>query len=99
MCNFKYLKEFDLDGGSMTGTIPQFLTTCFPELNELDLSYNQVTSAKLQEAPVSMLLGERISSYKCLGWNLQSAVDRYPASLPVGDSITYRAGSGKQPGM
>ena len=26
----------------MTGTIPLFLTTCFPELNELDLSYNQV---------------------------------------------------------
>ena len=44
MCNFKFLKEFDLDGGDLTGTIPQFLTTCFPELNELDLSYNEVSS-------------------------------------------------------
>lgn len=44
MCNFKFLKEFDLDGGDLTGTIPRFLTTCFPELNELDLSYNEVRS-------------------------------------------------------
>lgn len=26
----------------MTGTIPEFLTTCFPVINEIDLSYNQV---------------------------------------------------------
>ena len=43
MCGFRWLKEFDLDGGSMTGTIPQWLATCFPELNELDLSYNQAS--------------------------------------------------------
>ncbi len=29
---FKHLKEFDLDGGSLTGTIPEEITTCFPEL-------------------------------------------------------------------
>ena len=45
-CLFKNLKELDLDGGSLTGTIPQFLTTCFPDLNELDLSYNQVSRAQ-----------------------------------------------------
>lgn len=42
-CLFKNLKELDLDGGNLTGTIPEFLTTCFPDLNELDLSYNQVS--------------------------------------------------------
>ena len=29
-CAFRWLKELDLDGGNMTGTIPEFLTTCFP---------------------------------------------------------------------
>ena len=32
-CVFKFLKELDLDGGNLTGTIPEFLTTCFPEVN------------------------------------------------------------------
>ena len=32
-CIFKFLKELDLDGGNLTGTIPEFLTTCFPEVN------------------------------------------------------------------
>jgi len=41
-CIFPQLRELDLDGGSMTGTIPEFLTTCFPVINEIDLSYNQV---------------------------------------------------------
>ena len=45
-CLFKNLKELDLDGGNLTGTIPEFLTTCFPDLNELDLSYNQVSHAQ-----------------------------------------------------
>ena len=43
-CLFKNLKELDLDGGDLSGTIPEFLTTCFPDLNELDLSYNAVWS-------------------------------------------------------
>ena len=41
-CLFKNLKELDLDGGNLIGTIPEFLSTCLPDLNELDLSYNQV---------------------------------------------------------
>ena len=41
-CIFPQLRELDLDGGSLTGTIPEFLTTCFPVINEIDLSYNQV---------------------------------------------------------
>lgn len=29
------------DGGLLTGPIPRELTTCFPEIDEIDLSYNQ----------------------------------------------------------
>ena len=43
-CAFKWLKELDLDGGNLTGTIPQFLSTCFPIVNEIDLSYNHVSA-------------------------------------------------------
>ncbi|DBA98865.1 TPA: hypothetical protein ACH3X1_014624 [Trebouxia sp. C0004] len=42
-CIFPQLRELDLDGGSLTGTIPEFLSTCFPVINEIDLSYNQLT--------------------------------------------------------
>lgn len=31
-CIFKYLKELDLDGGNLTGSIPEFLSHCFPEV-------------------------------------------------------------------
>lgn len=41
-CMFGQLRELDLDGGDMTGTIPFFLTQCFPFVNEIDLSYNQM---------------------------------------------------------
>lgn len=36
-------QEFDLDGGSLTGTIPTGFAQCFPELRELDLSYNRLS--------------------------------------------------------
>lgn len=52
-CLFKNLKELDLDGGNLTGTIPEFLTTCFPYLNELDLSYNQVSHAHVLHKQLS----------------------------------------------
>ena len=35
------LQEFDVDGGDLTGTIPRELVTCFPQIDEIDLSYNQ----------------------------------------------------------
>lgn len=41
-CIFPELRELDLDGGNLTGTIPDFLATCFSYVNEIDLSYNQV---------------------------------------------------------
>lgn len=66
-CLFKNLKELDLDGGSLTGTIPEFLTTCFPELNELDLSYNQVSRAPsttdLQVQPVYCIVQVHIAAF------------------------------------
>ncbi len=56
-CIFPQLRELDLDGGSLTGTIPEFLTTCFPVVNEIDLSYNQV------RAEPSALVQSLFSSY------------------------------------
>jgi len=51
-CIFKYLKELDLDGGSMTGTIPEFLASCFPEVDNTNINkHNQqrmMYSAKQQ---------------------------------------------------
>ena len=44
-CIFPQLRELDLDGGNLTGTIPEFLTTCFPVVNEIDLSYNQARAS------------------------------------------------------
>lgn len=35
--------EFDVDGGRLTGPIPTGFAQCFPELIELDLSYNSLT--------------------------------------------------------
>ena len=45
-CLFPQLRELDLDGGDLTGSIPEFLTTCFPMINEIDLSYNQARACK-----------------------------------------------------
>ncbi|KAG7668190.1 hypothetical protein KSW81_002089 [Nannochloris sp. 'desiccata'] len=43
LCGFKSLREFDLDGGRLTGEIPTGFAECFPQLRELDLSYNQLS--------------------------------------------------------
>lgn len=42
LCLFSELRELDLDGGRLTGPIPDFISTCFQELAELDMSYNRV---------------------------------------------------------
>lgn len=36
-------QEFDVDGGQLSGPIPADFARCFPELTELDLSYNFLT--------------------------------------------------------
>jgi len=43
LCGFKSLREFDLDGGQLTGEIPANFAECFPKLTEIDLSYNQLS--------------------------------------------------------
>jgi hypothetical protein len=42
LCAFSKLRELDLDGGHLTGPIPEWLVDCFQGLAELDLSYNRV---------------------------------------------------------
>lgn len=43
LCPFTSLREFDLDGGKLTGSIPVGFDACFPELKEIDLSYNSLS--------------------------------------------------------
>lgn len=40
LCLFEHLRELDLDGGRLSGPVPDFLSRCFPKLAEFDLSYN-----------------------------------------------------------
>ena len=42
-CLLSELREFDLDGNDLVGTIPNWIPACFPHLDELDLSYNKLT--------------------------------------------------------
>ena len=44
LCLFRELRELDLDGGRLTGPIPEFLASCFPNLAELDMSFNKVNT-------------------------------------------------------
>ncbi|KIY97941.1 hypothetical protein MNEG_10022 [Monoraphidium neglectum] len=45
LCMFHNLREFDLDGGHLTGPIPIWVKDCFPKLEEFDLSYNRASRA------------------------------------------------------
>lgn len=45
LCPLSNLRELDLDGGRLEGNIPTNFAECFPELLELDLSYNQFSGA------------------------------------------------------
>lgn len=40
-CGLSRLRELDLDGSAFTGPLPPWIITCFPDLQELDLSYNR----------------------------------------------------------
>jgi len=70
LCPFVHLRELDLDGGHLSGSLPRFLETCFPHLKELDLSFNQAlhrkrAASRLKAHPLaavwyySRLAGER----------------------------------------
>eukprot|EP01023_Acetabularia_acetabulum_P023869 TRINITY_DN231_c1_g1_i1.p1 TRINITY_DN231_c1_g1~~TRINITY_DN231_c1_g1_i1.p1 ORF type:complete len:281 (+),score=49.54 TRINITY_DN231_c1_g1_i1:180-1022(+) len=43
LCLFKELRELDLDGGRLSGPIPDWIGLCFPSLAELDISYNRLS--------------------------------------------------------
>ncbi len=42
LCGLHHLRELDLDGSRFTGPFPDWVLSCFPLLQELDLSYNRV---------------------------------------------------------
>ncbi|GBF87969.1 hypothetical protein Rsub_00681 [Raphidocelis subcapitata] len=60
LCILPNLREFDLDGGHLTGTIPTWIADCFPKIEELDLSYNRLTGT----LPVELTRIPRISEVK-----------------------------------
>ena len=41
LCPLRHLRELDLDGSWLTGPIPRWIATCFPNLKELDLSFGR----------------------------------------------------------
>jgi hypothetical protein len=43
LCLFEALRELDIDGGDLTGAIPDWVLSCFPDLAEFDLSYNELS--------------------------------------------------------
>lgn len=43
LCLFEALRELDVDGGDLTGAIPDWVASCFPDLAELDLSFNELS--------------------------------------------------------
>lgn len=45
LCPFVHLRELDLDGSALTGTIPRWIADCFPHLHELDLSFGQLSGS------------------------------------------------------
>lgn len=60
LCGFKSLREFDLDGGHLTGTIPTGFAECFPKLREIDLSYNRLTG----EVPAAIADVQPLEQFK-----------------------------------
>ncbi|KXZ47995.1 hypothetical protein GPECTOR_31g358 [Gonium pectorale] len=43
LCGLQHLRELDLDGSNFNGPFPDWVLTCFPGLQELDLSFNRLT--------------------------------------------------------
>lgn len=52
MCLFTHLREFDLDGGNQAGPFPEWLAdpSCVPGVQEIDLSYNRVSTTVASSA-------------------------------------------------
>lgn len=45
------------DGGALTGPIPRELITCFPEIDEIDLSYSQARCGRVHSGHHARVLG------------------------------------------
>lgn len=59
-CVFTNLRQFDFDGGWLTGSIPPNFYKCFPDLREIDLSYNNLTGV----IPKEISLNKRLEEFK-----------------------------------
>lgn len=60
LCGFKSLREFDLDGGQLTGEIPTGFAECFSNLREIDLSYNKLSG----EIPAAIADVQPLNQFK-----------------------------------
>lgn len=59
-CVFSKLRQFDFDGGWLTGSIPPNFYECFPDLRELDLSFNNLTGV----IPKEIALNKNLQEFK-----------------------------------
>ncbi|PRW34079.1 glycoside hydrolase isoform A [Chlorella sorokiniana] len=68
LCPLKGLREFDVDGGKLTGPIPTEFATCFPIVREIDLSYNFLTGTLPKEiADVAILQQFKVENNRLKG--------------------------------
>ena len=70
LCKMKYLREFDFDGGDLTGSIPTNFAECFPDLGEIDLSYNQLTG----ELPKEIANNKNLLEFKVENNRLEGSI-------------------------
>ena len=59
-CAFSKLRQFDFDGGWLTGSIPPNFYECFPDLKEIDLSFNNLTGV----IPMEISLNKNLEEFK-----------------------------------
>ncbi len=60
LCPLSRLREFDIDGAGLEGPLPGGFGACFPELRELDLSYNELTG----EIPAEITDAKSLQEFK-----------------------------------
>jgi len=60
LCAFSKLRQFDVDGGWLTGSIPSNFHKCFPDLLEIDLSFNNLTGT----LPAEIALNQNLQEFK-----------------------------------
>lgn len=78
MCPLSRLIEFDIDGAGLEGALPGGFGACFPELRELDLSYNELTGAIPAEITGAKSLQEFKVDYNRLSGELPAGLGGLP---------------------